>query len=87
MKNHRTAARARLDLGVTIPLVGLFGGIRVDVGFEDYERPEDGGTEGLRRRVRRTALGDLRREVRAALKRYNLDNTGKPKEGKQTRWL
>lgn len=84
MKNHRTAPRARLDLGVTIPLVGQYGGIRVDVGFEDHERPGDGGTEGLRRRVHATALSDLKKQVRRALKRYNLDSNGKPRGA--TRW-
>ncbi len=70
---------------MTIPVKGLFGGIRVDAMFEDYER-DDEGTEGLRRRVRATALRDLTREVKAALKRYNLDNTGNPRDGDRTRW-
>lgn len=85
MKGHATAPRARVALGVTIPVLTTYGSVRVDVAFEDYERPDDGGTEGLRRRVSRTALHDLTREVRRALKRYTLDDTGAPR-GKATRW-
>lgn len=92
MSAHATKPRARVALGVTIPLVGSYGSVRVDAMFEDYERPRDivrGGeapTVHLRRRVAKTALADLTKQVKAALRRYDLDDTGKPK-GKVTRWL
>lgn len=83
MKNHATATRARVAFGVTIPMGNTYGSVRVDVAFEDHAR----GTESalaVRKRVRATALRDLTREVRRALKRYNLDSAGQPRQGGTT---
>lgn len=72
--------RARIALGVTVPLGGTYGNVRAEAMFEDYLRPIDkGSTRALRKRVSKTARLDLRRELVRFFKKYGLTPTGDPK--------
>lgn len=78
--------RARVGLGITIPIEGTYGNLRFDFAFEDVLRDEDGGsTLRMRRRVERSVEKDLKRSILRHFRKHGLDNTGKPKG--ETRWV